>query len=201
MLYLLLKILHVAFTYTPIAQPRESIKSGHYGHPPRTTWWLKQSLIYFIALTGMKLFVYLLFKMLPWLPWVGDWALKWTEGNEALQIAFSMFIFPLAMNALQYWIIDSFIMEKRTKDSNVAYERVQGGDGEEDDDDDDLDGLASVLDEDDEVDGKNPDGLSPQVRGVDATPVSVHSGQSSRGISPGESHEVEIESHEARKRR
>lgn len=49
----------------------------------------------------MKLFVLFLFAVLPWVPWIGDWALRWTEGNEALQIAFAMFIFPLAMNAIQ----------------------------------------------------------------------------------------------------
>lgn len=62
----------------------------------------------------MKLFVFLLFSMLPWLAWVGDWALRWTEGNEALQIAFVMFIFPVAMNAIQYYIIDSFIKGKES---------------------------------------------------------------------------------------
>ncbi|KAF2487399.1 Vaculolar membrane protein-domain-containing protein, partial [Neohortaea acidophila] len=127
-LYLLLRVLHKAFSYTPLARPQESIKSGHYGTPPHTSWWFKQSIIYFIGLTGMKLFVFLLFQMLPWLPWVGDWALAWTEGREWLQIAFAMFIFPLAMNMVQYWIIDSFIMEKRTgeKDAGGVYERVQG---------------------------------------------------------------------------
>jgi len=60
----------------------------------------------------MKVFVLFLFEVLPWLPWIGDWALRWTEGNEALQIVFVMFLFPLLMNALQYYIIDIFIMDK-----------------------------------------------------------------------------------------
>jgi hypothetical protein len=111
-LVLFLRVLHSLFAKTPIANPPESIKSGYYGNPPRATWWLKQSVIYFIGLFGMKLFVFLLFAMLPWLPWVGDWALRWTEGNEALQIAFVMFIFPVAMNGLQYYIIDGFIKGK-----------------------------------------------------------------------------------------
>ena len=77
----------------------------------------------------MKLFVFFLFLILPWLPWVGDWALRWTEGNEALEIAFVMFIFPLAMNAVQYWIIDNFIMDKsRDQGDSSGYARVQGDD-------------------------------------------------------------------------
>ena len=54
--------------------------------------------------------------MLPWLPWIGDWALKWTEGNTTLQIVFVMFIFPLIMNAIQYYIVDSFIKEQHKDD-------------------------------------------------------------------------------------
>lgn len=59
----------------------------------------------------MKLFVFFLFQILPWIALVGDWALRWTEGSEALQITFVMFVFPVIMNALQYYIIDSFIKD------------------------------------------------------------------------------------------
>jgi len=59
----------------------------------------------------MKFCVFILFAVLPWIAWVGDWALRWTEGNEALQITFVMFVFPLIMNAMQYYIIDSFIKD------------------------------------------------------------------------------------------
>ncbi|EUC32615.1 hypothetical protein COCCADRAFT_98309 [Bipolaris zeicola 26-R-13] len=110
-LVLLLRLLHRAFSMTPLANPPESIRSGNYGHPPRATWWLKQSIIYFLGLIGMKLCVLVLFALLPWIAWIGDWALRWTEGNTALQIAFVMFVFPLIMNALQYWIIDNFIKD------------------------------------------------------------------------------------------
>ncbi|KAF2147096.1 uncharacterized protein K452DRAFT_217792 [Aplosporella prunicola CBS 121167] len=110
-LVLLLRVLHALFLHTPIANPPESIKSGHYGTPPRANWWLKQSFIYFIGLFGMKFCVFVIFQLLPWIAWVGDWALRWTEGNEALQITFVMFIFPVCMNAVQYYIIDSFIKD------------------------------------------------------------------------------------------
>lgn len=127
-LVLLLRILHALFLRTALANPPESIRSGNYSpqsspsSPPRWTWWLKQSLIYFLGLFGMKLCVFFLFQLLPWIAWVGDWALRWTEGNEALQITFVMFVFPLVMNALQYWIIDGFI-----KDRGEGQER--GGEG------------------------------------------------------------------------
>jgi hypothetical protein len=123
-LYVLLKVLHRLFAYTPLANPPQSIKSGNYGQPPKATWYFKQLLIYCIGLIGMKLFVFFLFMAMPFLPWIGDWALRWTEGNEALQVAFAMFIFPLAMNAVQYYIIDSFIMDKQQTEGGPDYERV-----------------------------------------------------------------------------
>lgn len=129
-LYFLLKILYHLFLRTPLANPPESIKSGHYGNPAKATWYLKQLLIYCIGLVFMKLFVFFLFLAMPFLPWIGDWALRWTEGNEALQITFALFIFPLAMNAVQYWVIDNFIMDKK-KGEGDGYEQVAGHDDDE----------------------------------------------------------------------
>lgn len=108
----ILKLLNVGARYTPLANPPESIKSGYYGDPPRAKWWLKQSLIYFVGLLGMKTCVFFVFQLCPWIVVVGDWALRWTEGNTALQIAFVMLIFPLIMNAFQYYVIDTFIKKR-----------------------------------------------------------------------------------------
>ncbi|KAF2722310.1 hypothetical protein K431DRAFT_302675 [Polychaeton citri CBS 116435] len=187
-LYFLLKVLHAAFARTALANPPESIKSGNYGQPPKTTWWLKQSLIYFIGLVGMKLFVLFLFAVLPWLPWVGDWALRWTEGNEALQIAFVMFLFPVAMNAIQYYIIDSFIKDNGNG-SGEGYEQVYG-----DDDGGDVDGSARRREEgrtsDDSVTEveeestrvKSVDDANPRSRSVSARSTPVHeTGRSREG--------------------
>lgn len=126
----------------------------------------------------MKLFVLVLFLLLPWLPWVGDWMLRWTEGNEALEIAFVMFIFPLLMNGVQYWIIDNFIMDKSRGKAGAGdgrgddheYERVQGGyDGEESDSDDGVTavgedserGKGGVAEEEGLVRGKGSRRASP----------------------------------------
>jgi len=111
---------------TPLGNPPESIQSGNYGTPPNAWWWFKQSIIYFCGLMGMKICVLILFMLLPWLPRVGDWALGWTEGNEELQIIFVMMLFPVIMNALQYYIIDSFIKKKITANETDA---AAAGDG------------------------------------------------------------------------
>lgn len=80
-----------------------------------------------MGLFGMKICVLIIFLVMPWISKVGDWALGWTEGNEKLQIAFVMMIFPLIMNAMQYYIIDSFIKKKETSD----HERLPSEDPDE----------------------------------------------------------------------
>ena len=78
----------------------------------------------------MKLCVFFIFKLCPWLVQIGDWALKWTEGDERLQVFFVMLFFPLVMNALQYYIIDSFIKDKKPADhESVPSEESEEGEG------------------------------------------------------------------------
>lgn len=108
-LIFILHILNSIAQYTPLANPPESIKSGNYGRPPKAFWWFKQAIIYFIGLLGMKICVFFLIQLLPFIVKVGDWALRWTEGNAAVQIIFVMLLFPVIMNAIQYYIIDTFI--------------------------------------------------------------------------------------------
>ncbi|GAB0136244.1 hypothetical protein EsDP_00004554 [Epichloe bromicola] len=187
-LILLLKVLTAIVAFTPLGKPRESIQSGHYGRPPNVWWWLKQSLIYFCGLFGMKMCVLVIFLLVPWISKVGDWALGWTEGNEKLQIAFVMMIFPLIMNGLQYYIIDSFIKEREIEHEPLPSEDPDPHDGrprrarrlashhehaDADDSDGDLDGrgrparskiLAAAVHADEEY---NPDvdGRAPTVVG------------------------------------
>ncbi|KAK3943646.1 putative fk506-binding protein 2 precursor [Diplogelasinospora grovesii] len=130
-LIVLLRLMTKVITYTSFGKPAESVQSGNYGHQPNAWWWLKQSLIYFCGLMGMKICVLIIFMVFPWISRVGDWALGWTEGNEKLQIIFVMMLFPLIMNALQYYIIDSYIKKKAADDDDDVIESapVAGGTG------------------------------------------------------------------------
>lgn len=112
-LIVLLRLLTYGFSLTPVGEPPESIQSGHYGRPARVSWWLKQSFIYFLGLLGMKACVFVIFQLCPWIVRVGDWALKWTEGNPTVQVFFVMLFFPVVMNAVQYYIIDGFIKNQK----------------------------------------------------------------------------------------
>ncbi|ORZ15589.1 Vaculolar membrane protein-domain-containing protein, partial [Absidia repens] len=87
-------------------------QSGVYGNPPLSQQikpWLKQLAVYTLSLLLMKTLVVLLFHLCPWLEDFGFWVLGWTAGNYKLQVAFVMLIFPLVMNILQFWIIDTIV--------------------------------------------------------------------------------------------
>ena len=132
-LVVLLRVLTFAFSLTVLGNPPESIQSGNYGQPPKTRWWLKQSFIYFIGLLGMKLCVFLIFQLCPWIIRIGDWALRWTEGNEMVQVFFVMLFFPVVMNAIQYYIIDSFIKDQKPSDHEPPHNEENtsdNGDGD-----------------------------------------------------------------------
>lgn len=92
-------------------------------------------MIYFLGLMGMKICVLVIFLVLPWISRIGDWALRWTEGNEQLQVFFVMLFFPVIMNATQYYIIDSFIKHQKPGEMEV----LPSDDGESDDDTDGSD--------------------------------------------------------------
>ena len=175
--------------YTPFGQPPESVQSGCYGSPPKAWWWLKQSVIYFCGLLGMKVCVLIIFMMFPFISRVGDWALGWTEGNERLQIIFVMMLFPLIMNALQYYIIDSFIKGKETTGEEQtgtthtgAYNEIAESDSSDDEVSDDErgrdeDGIVHMM-----RSPKQPkdEEYNPSVDGDDQTVVG-----SSTGTKPG----------------
>ncbi|KAF8440660.1 vacuolar membrane protein-domain-containing protein [Kalaharituber pfeilii] len=109
----ILRILHRLLLLSPLTFWHTGITSGEYGDPPKWSWWAKQAIVYFVGLMGMKMVVWLIFALFPWLGRVGDWLLGWTEGDKRVQVFFVMFFFPLVMNAVQYWIIDSYIKAQK----------------------------------------------------------------------------------------
>ncbi|KAI8084254.1 vacuolar membrane protein-domain-containing protein [Gilbertella persicaria] len=93
-------------------------QSGVYGEPPLVNQlqvWAKQLGVYVLALVTMKVVVLILFAICPWLENFGKWVLSWTMGNYRLQVLFVMLIFPLLMNIIQFWIVDTIVKNKPTR--------------------------------------------------------------------------------------
>ncbi|CAO1614779.1 unnamed protein product [Jaminaea pallidilutea] len=82
---------------------------------PKLSYWLKQLGSYFFALFMMKLVVTLLFVIFPFLFAFGRWLLDLFGEAKNVQVLFVMCIFPLAMNTLQFWLVDSFLRHDPNK--------------------------------------------------------------------------------------
>jgi len=93
----------------------KGIRTGDYGTPPSMRSWIKQTIIFILSLIGMKLCVYDIFRLCPWLFDFGKWVLRWTRDNYKAQVVFVMLIFPLCMNAFQIWVIDTIVKNKLFK--------------------------------------------------------------------------------------
>ncbi|KAF3917944.1 hypothetical protein ABW20_dc0110034 [Dactylellina cionopaga] len=149
------------------------ITSGDYGHPPKASSWIKQSVLYFAGLMVMKFMVALLFAIFPMtLGKFGDFLLGWTEGNRRVQIAFVMFIFPLIMNGVQYYIIDIFIKKQEPKALQLP-----GDDGE----DEETTPIArGTSDDDEEAGGITHDANIPQVQPSSAVAAVAGNGEGAK---------------------
>ncbi|KAJ1308490.1 hypothetical protein OPQ81_004194 [Rhizoctonia solani] len=91
----------------------KGFRSGDYGGmPPSKVYWFRQAAVYVTALLLMKLSVVALFAAWPGLFALGDWLLSWTDGNASVQVVFVMGLFPIVMNVLQFWLIDSIVKLK-----------------------------------------------------------------------------------------
>ncbi|KAI9243380.1 vacuolar membrane protein-domain-containing protein [Sporodiniella umbellata] len=119
----ILWLILTGFKYAIAKLKWTGFQSGVYGDPPLTEQiqkWAKQLSVYIVSLMLMKVIVVALFHLCPWLSDVGDWVLSWTVDNYRLQVVFVMFIFPLVMNIMQFWIIDTIVKHKTDKENTPA---------------------------------------------------------------------------------
>ncbi|KAK0461652.1 vacuolar membrane protein-domain-containing protein [Desarmillaria tabescens] len=108
LLYIILRVLTHLFVEN---FHLKGFESGIYGTPPSIKFWGKQATLYVVALTTMKLLVIALLAFFPGLFIIGAWLLSWTwtGDGDALQVIFTMGLFPIIMNILQFWLIDSIV--------------------------------------------------------------------------------------------
>ncbi|KAI0265954.1 vacuolar membrane protein-domain-containing protein [Gloeopeniophorella convolvens] len=87
----------------------KGFQSGQYGTPPAVGYWLRQAAVYVVALTSMKLLVVALLASWHGILDIGAWMLSWLGTSEAAQVIFTMGLFPIFMNIVQFWLIDSIV--------------------------------------------------------------------------------------------
>ncbi|KAJ6539740.1 vacuolar membrane protein-domain-containing protein [Mycena capillaripes] len=130
----------------------KGFESGVYGTPPSFKYWMRQATIYILALTAMKFMVIGLLALIPGLFTLAAWLLSWTwtGQGDTLEVVFVMGIFPILMNIVQFWLIDSIV-----KASGVALD-LDAPDALDreplfraPDDDDDEGGASNVYEQND----------------------------------------------------
>ncbi|KAI0940023.1 hypothetical protein AcV5_001242 [Taiwanofungus camphoratus] len=87
----------------------KGFESGQYGSPPSFGYWARQAAVYVFALMTMKLLVVALFAAWPGIFKWGEWLLGFLGPSDALQVIFTMGLFPIMMNVIQFWVIDSIV--------------------------------------------------------------------------------------------
>ncbi|KAE8210672.1 hypothetical protein CF327_g5484 [Tilletia walkeri] len=97
--------------------------SGQYGNvptpdggsgKPKMSYWGKQLVTYLFAIFIMKIFVTGIMWMFPFLFAFGKWLLSLFGKHRNVQVFFVMALFPLAMNVIQFWLIDSLLRHNPT---------------------------------------------------------------------------------------
>lgn len=97
----------------------KGFETGKYGTPPSINYWMRQAAVYIVSLTTMKLLVVVLLILWPGIFKMGEWLLGFLGDSDAAQIIFVMGIFPIIMNIVQFWLIDS-IVKASAQSASVA---------------------------------------------------------------------------------
>ncbi|KAK7696291.1 hypothetical protein QCA50_000945 [Cerrena zonata] len=112
-------VLHVSTYVLTEKFNLKGFESGKYGNPPSMVYWIRQTAVYVFSLTTMKLSVVALFALWPGIFKMGEWLLSFLGTDEAAQVIFTMGLFPIMMNIVQFWLIDS-IVKASAQNASVA---------------------------------------------------------------------------------
>lgn len=85
------------------------LESGEYGNPPRWGNYMKQLVVYLVALGLMKVAIYATMVVFPVLVTIAIWLLSRLDKYPSVQEGFVLLVFPLIMNVFQYYVVDNLI--------------------------------------------------------------------------------------------
>ena len=103
------------------------VKSGEYDTPPKLVNYFKQLIIYLCSLGLMKVSIYYITMCFPILVKTAIWLLSIFDKYPNTQITFVLLIFPLIMNAFQYYVVDNLIQSHSYyKVNKLIHEEEEG---------------------------------------------------------------------------
>ncbi|KAJ7388865.1 hypothetical protein OS493_035205 [Desmophyllum pertusum] len=116
-----------------------STKEYKVGNPPQCKAWAGQCALYLWVVIIEKATITLLVQLHFWKQ-VREFILLPVKNYPKVELAISMLIIPFVFNAIMFWVVDNFLMQKKKKllqkedtRSKVKYERrsvVNGSDEE-----------------------------------------------------------------------
>lgn len=92
----------------------DSLRFGQYGDPARMAVWAKQCSVYLLVILVEKSVIVLL-TLLPIWRRLTRYAMDWTTSAD-LELVLVMFIIPLVVNAIIFWVVDNFLMQHKFGD-------------------------------------------------------------------------------------
>ncbi|KAI0278616.1 vacuolar membrane protein-domain-containing protein [Russula aff. rugulosa BPL654] len=129
----------------------KGFQSGQYGSPPSLNYWARQAAVYVVSLTSMKIFVVILLAWRRLLD-IGAWLLSWLGNGDTAQVVFTMGLFPIFMNVVQFWLIDSIVKASGNTETALPFDQsdreplFHSSDGDGDDGDgDDARGVGDAI--------------------------------------------------------
>ncbi|KAI0252015.1 vacuolar membrane protein-domain-containing protein [Lactifluus subvellereus] len=146
--------LHILTWYFTQKLQFKGFQSGQYGTPPALNYWVRQAAVYVVSLTSMKLLVVVLLAYWHGLLDIGAWMLSWLGNGNTAQVVFTMGFFPILMNVVQFWLIDSIVKAGGIGSIALPSDSLDSADREplfhspanptnDDDDSEDGDGIVS----------------------------------------------------------
>lgn len=94
---------------------------GYYGEPPQVDWYVMQLGVFiFATLCSKSILGGMMYVFSGVLDLFGDWLFSPMHGDPEVELTLVMVVCPFFMSVIQYWIIDTFLMDKSVS-SRHAY--------------------------------------------------------------------------------
>ena len=94
---------------------------GYYGEPPQVDWYVMQLGVFILAtLLSKSILGFSMYMFSSILDVFGDWIFAPIHGDPEAELTLVMVICPFFMSIIQYWIVDTFLMDKSVS-SRHAY--------------------------------------------------------------------------------
>jgi hypothetical protein len=103
---------------------------GYYGEPPQVDWYMIQLGVFILATVISKcILATYMFFMSNWLDTFGDSLFGPIQGDPDAELLLVMVICPFFMSVIQYWVVDTFLMDKANASRNSYSYLLDDDDG------------------------------------------------------------------------